>query len=89
MPDSSVTVNATPVGPDGFTYSFTSTSLDAVLDSAMIQKFKHMGKVIYEYKLYTDPAAIPPPGTTVKIRGSDRVNISGFGKVTYRISSDN
>lgn len=89
MPDSSVTVNATPVGPDGFTYSFTTTSLSAELDSAMIQNFKHMGKVIYEYKLYTDPGAIPPPGTTVKIRGSDRVNTSGLGKITYRISSDN
>lgn len=89
MPDSSVTVNATPVGPDGFTYSFTTTSLDGVLDSAMIQKFRHMGKVIYEYKLFTDASAIPPPGTTVKIRGTDRIWTSGFGKVTYRISSDN
>ena len=87
--DSSVFVNATPVGSDGFTFSTTQTSFESTLDSAQIQKFKHMGKVIYEYKLFTDPAIIPPPRTTVKIRGSDRVRTSGFGKVTYRISSDN
>ncbi len=87
--DSSVTVNATPVGPDGFVISNTTTVFESGLDSNQIKLFKHIGKVIYEYKLYTDPDVIPPPLSTVKIRGSDHVRVLSFGKVTYRINSDN
>ena len=84
-PDSSITFNAAPVGTDGFVSGVNTTTLSAELDSAKIQKLKHMGKIIYEYKLFTDPNLIPPPRTTVKIKGSDIIRIIGFGKIKYRL----
>ncbi|MBK8551087.1 MAG: hypothetical protein IPL53_08550 [Ignavibacteria bacterium] len=87
--DSSVSVNATPVGADGYVISSTTTTFESELDSNHIKLLKHVGKVIYEYKLYTDPDNIPPPLTTVKIRGTDIVRALSFGKVTYRINSGN
>ncbi|MEP7146626.1 MAG: hypothetical protein ABI792_06420 [bacterium] len=84
--DSSITVNAASVGPDGFVNSVNTTSMNAELDSAEIQKLKHMGKIIYEYKLYTDQNFIPPPLNTVKIRGSDIIRELSFGKIKYRLN---
>ena len=89
QPDSSLSVEATPVGNDGFVISNTTTSYTSELDSNNIKLLKHIGKIIYEYKLYTDPNIIPSPLTTVKIRGSDLIRASSFGKLTYRINSDN
>lgn len=87
--DSSVTINSASVGSDGYVNNINSTTFFAELDSAQIRKLKSMGKIIYEYQLFTDPNVITPPGSTVKIRGSDRVRIISFGKITYRINSDN
>lgn len=87
--DSSVIINSAGVGDDGYVTNINTNVFNAELDSAQIQKLKSMGKIIYEYKLFTDPNAIPPPGSTVKIRGTDRVRIISFGKITYRINSDN
>ncbi len=86
--DSTVTANAAPVGPDGFVNNSSSSLFDAVLDSISILKIKHIGKVIYEYKLFTDPNHIPPPLTTVKIRGDDIVRIMGFGTLKLRINGE-
>lgn len=88
LPDSSMTANAAPVGINGFVSGENITSFESELDSNLIQKIKHVGKVIYEYKLYTDPNQIPPPMTTVKIRGSDVVRAISFGTVKYRIKFD-
>ena len=88
QPDSSLTVNATPVGADGFVISNTTTTYASALDTSHIQKLKHIGKIIYEYKLFTDPNSIPPPNTTVKIRGSDLIRALSFGKLTYRLNND-
>jgi hypothetical protein len=86
QPDSTVTAFGAPVGPDGFVNNTNSTSFEAELDSAQIEKLKHIGKVIYEYKLFTDPNLIPPPLTTVKIRGSDHVREISYGTLLYRIN---
>ena len=86
--DSSVTAAAAPVDQNGFVNAVNTTSFESGLDSALIQKIKHVGKVIYEYKLYTDPNQIPLPLTTAKIRGSDLVRVIGFGTLKYRIEFD-
>lgn len=86
QPDSTVTVNAAPVGVNGFSNNVNTTVFSAELDSAQINLLKQMGKVIYEYKLYTDPNLIPPPLTTVKISGSNLIKFTGFGKLKYRIN---
>jgi len=86
QPDSTVTVNAAPVGVNGFSNNVNTTVFSAELDSAQINLLKQMGKVIYEYKLYTDPNLIPPPHTTVKISGSNLLKFTGFGKLKYRIN---
>lgn len=83
--DSTITVNAAPVGPDGLVNNLTLTQLTAELDSNQINLLKHMGKIIYDYRLYTDPALITPPGTTVKITGNNNLKLTGFGKLLYRI----
>ncbi|HAY35167.1 MAG TPA: hypothetical protein PK536_03145 [Ignavibacteria bacterium] len=88
LPDSSVTFNACDVGTNGFSSTSTVTSYSAVLDSADISKIKRMGKIIYENKLFTDPKHIPDPLNSVKIRSGDRINIAGFGTLTYRIDPD-
>lgn len=87
--DSSIQINSASVGSDGYVNNVNTTVFQAELDSAQIQKLKSMGKIIYEYQLLTDPNVIAPPGSTVKIRGSDRVRIISFGKITYRLNSDN
>jgi len=87
--DSSVTLNSAGVGSDGYVNNINTTVFQAELDSAQIQKLKRMGKIIYEYQLFTDPNVIPPPGSTVKIRGDDRVRIISFGKISYRLNTDN
>lgn len=85
QPDSTLTANAAPIGLDGFVNNHNVTLFSAQLDSTMIQKLKHMGKIIYEYKLYTDPNLIPPPLTSIKVRAGDFVRGTAFGKVKYRI----
>ncbi|MBS1516736.1 MAG: hypothetical protein JSS91_01470 [Bacteroidetes bacterium] len=85
MPDSSVTFNAGSVDNNGYSSLPTETSYSAVLDSTYISRIKRIGKIIYEYRLYTDPKYIPDPLNNVKIRSGDRVLISGFGTLTYRI----
>ena len=87
--DSSVTLYSAGVGSDGYVNNINTTVFQAELDSAQIQKLKRMGKIIYEYQLFTDPNVIPPPGSTVKIRGDDRVRIISFGKISYRLNTDN
>ena len=87
--DSSVNVNSARVGSDGFVNELITTSHSSELDSNIIQKIKHIGKIIYEYKIFTDPNIIPPPFTTVKVRGSDIVRTLCFGKLKYRINSGN
>lgn len=86
--DSSVTFNAGSVGPDGYSSLPTITSYSAVLDSAAISKIKHMGKIIFENQLFTDPNYIPDPLNNVKIRSGDRISIAGFGTLSYRIDFD-
>lgn len=82
--DSTVVVNAAPVGQEGTVISPRTSLFSAVLDSLQINSLKHMGKIIYEYRLYTDPDLIPPPLTTVKITGSNFVKFSSNGKIKYR-----
>lgn len=89
LPDSTIIVNAAPVGPDGFVMNTNTTTFTAILDSANIQQIKRMGKMIYEYKLYTDPALIPPPLATVKLKGSDIISSNSFGVLKYRIDFNN
>ncbi len=89
LPDSSVLVNAAPVGSDGFVNRINTTTFTATLDSTNIQQIKRMGKMIYEYKLYTDPNLIPPPLTTVKLKGTDIISSNSFGVLKYRIDFNN
>ena len=84
-PDSSVTVGAALVGPEGFTVNSKESLYTTELDSAQIQKIKKMGKIIFEYRLYTDPDQILPPRTTVKVRSSDVTKAIVFGNFNYRI----
>ena len=87
--DSSVQINSAGVGADGFVNNIVTTVFRAELDSEQIRKLKSMGKIIYEYQLFTDPNILNSSGSTVKIRGSDVVRIISFGKITYRLNSDN
>jgi hypothetical protein len=84
-PDSSVTVGAASVGMEGYTTNPRESIFTAELDSLQIQKLKRMGKIIFEYKLYTDPDQIVPPRTTVKVRSSDVTHALIFGNLKYRI----
>jgi hypothetical protein len=85
LPDSTVSVSAAQVGSDGFVNIKNTTSFHSTLDSTQIQQLKRMGKIIYEYKLYTDPNLIPPPLTTVKLKGSDFISVNSYGILRYRI----
>ncbi|MDQ3020470.1 MAG: hypothetical protein M3R36_07865 [Bacteroidota bacterium] len=86
--DSTISAHAAPVGIDGFVNNSNTTSFSSELDSIHIQKIKHIGKIIYEYKLFTDPNQISPPNTTVKIKATDIVRGICFGTLKYRISPD-
>ncbi|MEO8666856.1 MAG: hypothetical protein ABI462_15300 [Ignavibacteria bacterium] len=88
QPDSTILVAAAPVGQDGYVNNKITTAFTSELDSVMIQQVKRMGKMIYEYKLYTDPNLIPPPLSTVKIKGSDVISTFSFGTIRLRINSD-
>jgi hypothetical protein len=82
--DSTVVVKAAAVGVNGTVLNPNTTVLNAELDSLQISMLKRMGKIIYDYKLYTDPELIPPPLTTVKITGYDFIKIISTGKIKYR-----
>ena len=82
--DSTVIVNAAPVGQDGTVINARTSLFSATLDSLQISSLKHMGKIIYDYKLYTEPDLIPPPLTTVKITGANFIKILSSGKIKYR-----
>jgi len=84
--DSSVTVRPASVGPNGIVNNINTTTFTAELDSSQISKLKQMGKIIYEYKLYTDPDFIPSPLTTVKLTGNNRIRMITVGKLKYRVN---
>ncbi len=84
-PDSSVTVGAASVGMEGYTVNPRETIFTTEIDSTQIQKLKRMGKIIFEYRLFTDPEQIVPPRTTVKVRSSDVTQALIFGSLKYRI----
>lgn len=83
--DSTITVGAAKVGADGFVLQTRETTIGAELDSAQIQALKRMGKLVIEYRLFTDPEQIVPPGTTVKVRSSDVTRALLFGAFRYRV----
>jgi hypothetical protein len=83
--DSSVTVGAARVGANGFTSEVREQAFTAELDAEKIRKLKRMGKIIFHYRLFTDPDQITPPGTTVKVRSSDIVKAVTYGMLRYRI----
>lgn len=87
QPDSSLGIGSASVGNDGFVNSSANTDYNFSLDSALINKIKRMGKIIYEYNFLTDPGHIPPPGITVKIRGTDRIKAKSYGAVGYRVNN--
>ena len=84
-PDSTVTLGAASVGMEGYTINSRETVFATEIDSTQIQKLKRMGKIIFEYKLFTDPEQIVPPRTTVKVRSSDVTHALVFGNLRYRI----
>lgn len=82
--DSTSTIGAAPVGQNGYTSSPRENTYSVELDSAKIQKLKRIGKIVYEYKLYTDPEQITPPRTTVRVRSTDMVKTLIYGNLKYR-----
>lgn len=83
--DSSATIGAAPAGPDGFTVTPRENTFTAELDEEKIQKLKRMGKIIFEYRLYTDAELITPPRTSVKVRSTDKLKALVQGKMNYRL----
>lgn len=82
--DSTSTIGAAPVGQNGYTSSPRENLYSVELDSVKIQKLKRIGKIVYEYKLYTDPEQITPPRTTVRVRSTDMVKTLIYGNLKYR-----
>ncbi len=83
--DSTLTIGAAHVAETGFSSAPGISSYVTEIGAEHIRKLKGMGKIAFEYKLYTDPNQITPPRTTIKIRSSDVASAKIFGNLNYRL----
>ena len=81
----SLIVPAAPVDFYGYVTNEFYQRYTGTLDSNTIPLLLRMNKIIFEYKLYTDPNQIPTPDGRVRIRATDYVKGISYGTYNYRI----
>lgn len=74
-----------PVDVNGFVNNTTFRVYTGVLDSNYINLLLDMDRVIFRYRLYTDPNIIPAPDGRVRIRATDYLRNATFGTINYKI----
>ncbi len=84
----SILVPAAPVDYDGYVITPVIHEYTGFVDSVNTQKLLNMGKIVYEYQLYTDPNLIPAPDGRVRIRDSDYIRQLSYGTFRYYINNN-
>lgn len=84
----SILVPAAPVDNDGYVITPVIHEYTGFVDSANTQKLLDMGKIVYEYKLYTDPNLIPAPDGRVRIRDRDYIRQLSYGTFRYFLNNN-
>lgn len=83
----SVLLQAAPVDINGYVTSYIDHTFTGVLDSLQVLQLIDMRKIVYSYRLYTDPNQIPTADGKVRIRGGDYIKQTSFGTFKYLISN--
>lgn len=84
----SILVPAAPVDFDGYVMTPVIHEYTGFVDSVNTQKLLDMGKIVYEYKLYTDPNLIPAPDGRVRIRDRDYIRQLSYGTFRYYLNNN-
>jgi len=84
----SILVPAAPVDYDGYVITPVIHEYTGFVDSVNTQKLLNMGKIVYEYQLYTDPNLIPAPDGRVRIRDSDYIRQLSYGTFRYYLNNN-
>ncbi|MCX7832636.1 MAG: hypothetical protein N2490_00280 [Ignavibacteria bacterium] len=84
----SILVPAAPVDYDGYVITPIIHEYTGFVDSVNTQKLLEMGKIVYEYKLYTDPNVIPAPDGRVRIRDRDYIRQLSYGTFRYFLNNN-
>lgn len=83
----SVLLQAAPVDNDGYVTNYVEHTFTGIIDSLHVKQLLQMRKIVYSYRLYTDPNQIPTPDGKVRIRGTDYIKQTSFGTFKYLIST--
>jgi len=83
----SVLLQAAPVDNNGYVLNYVDHTFTGVIDSLQVRQLLQMRKIIYQYRLYTDPNQIPTIDGKVRIRGSDYIKQTSFGTFRYLIAN--
>jgi len=87
-PGDSIYIPPAPVDQNGYVLAPVINRYDGVIDSTNVLKLLDMHKIVYKYKLYTDPNIPPTVDGRVRVRGSDFLRHLSYGTFRYMINNN-